>query len=161
MTDLQKNIATGAGVIIGGFGLYKLYRAFNPSGTDNADKDETAANTSFINNNKKILAQYIKIKKPTYPDNMYLGWKNALYKAMDGVGTNFDAIKNIMGYMKSDTDVVKLIDVFGIMNRKTNNPLSSGATPLSLPGWFGEELDSNQIYQINKILSDKRIGFRF
>lgn len=161
MTDLQKNIATGAGVIIGGFALFKLYRAFNPSGTTNADKDEKVANTEFLKNNKAILDRYIKIKKPTYQDNMYLGWKNALYKAMDGAGTNFDAIKNILGYMKSDTDIVKLIDVFGIMNRKTNNPFSSDATPLALPGWFGEELNANQIYELNKILSDKRIGFRF
>lgn len=140
---------------------YKIYRKLNPSGTDKADKDESVANTAFIKNNKAILDKYIKIKKPTYPDNMYVGWKTALYKAMDGVGTNVDAIKNIMGYMMSDTDVVKLIDTFGIMNRKTNNPLSSDATPLSLPGWFNEELTANQLYDVNKILSDKRIGFRF
>lgn len=150
-------IGIGAGVFIG----YKVYRKMFPSGTDSADKNEAAANTDFINKNKSILKAYEKIKKPTYSDNYYAGWKTALYKAMDGVGTNFDAIKNIMGFMQSDTDVVKLIDAFGIMNRKNNNPFSSDATPLALPGWFAEELNANQIFDINKILTNKKIGFRF
>jgi hypothetical protein len=156
-----KTAAQVVGGIAALFVGWKIYRKLKPSGTDKADTNEAVANTDFIKKNKAILDKYIKIKKPTYSDAMYAGWKTALYKAMDGVGTNFDAIKNIMGYMMSDTDIVKLIDTFGIMNRKTNDPLSSGAEPLSLPSWFNEELDANQIYQINKIFSDKRIGFRF
>jgi len=150
-------VGIGAGLFIG----YKAYKKLFPSGTDKADKNEAVANTDFITKNKNILSQYQKIKKQTYPDSMYAGWKTALYKAMDGVGTNTDAIKNIMGYMFSDTDVVKLIDTFGIMNRKTNNPFSSEAIPLALPGWFAEELSANEIFDINKILSKRNIGFRF
>lgn len=153
--------ATVLGVGLGAFILYKGYRVLFPSGTTTADKTEATANTDFITKNKSILKQYEKIKKPTYPDAYYAGWKTALYKAMDRTGTNFDAIKNIMGYMMSDTDVVKLIDTFGIMNRKTNNPFSSEAVPLSLPAWFGEELSAGQTFDLNKILSAKKIGYRF
>lgn len=161
MEGTAKNILTGIGVVGGLFLLYKGYRMINPSGTTKADNQEATANTDFVKKNKTLLDKYIKLKKPTYADSYYAGWKAALYKAMDGAGTSVPVIKNIIGYMMSDTDVVKLIDAFGIMNRKTNNPFSSASTPLSLPAWFAEEMNDSDVYAINKILSDKKIGYRF
>lgn len=161
MEGTVKNIVTGVGVVAGLWGAYKIYRSLNPSGTTKADNEEKAANTALVQDNKKLLDKYVKIKKPTYPDSYYAGWKTVLYKAMDGLGSSVPVIKNIMGYMQSDTDVVKLIDTFGIMNRKSNNPFSSEAVPLALPAWLNEELDDTDLHVVNKILSDKRIGYRF
>lgn len=156
-----KTVVTVLGIGAGAFVLYKGYRMLNPSGTTKAENEEKAANTAVVQDNKKLLDRYVKLKKPTYPDSYYTGWKTVLYKAMDGIGSSVPVIKNVIGYMASDTDVLKLIDAFGIMNRKTNNPFSSEAVPLALPAWFNEELNDNELFEINKILSNKKIGYRF
>jgi len=139
----------------------KAYRKIFPSGTDKADKEESKANAESQKSAETLLTKYTKLKAPTYSNAMFTGWANSLYKSMDGAGTSFGTIKNVLGYMQSDTDVLKLIVTFGVRNRKTNNPFSSEATPLTLPSWFSEELSDNEIFELNKILAAKRIGYRF
>ena len=159
---IEARIAGGVVIVgVSGFILFKAYRHFFPSGTDKADKEESKANADTVKSANDLLSRYIKLKKPTFSDTMFKGWCDVLYKAMDGVGTNFGTIKNVIGYMSSDTDIVKLIVTFGIRNRKTNNQVSSEASPLNLNSWFAEELSDNEIFELNKLLSKKMIGYRF
>jgi len=152
-------------LLLGGFVAWKGYGLIKenlfPSGTTKADKGEETNNQQTVVENKKYLDKLVKLSKPTYSDAMYKGWADVLYKAMDGIGTSVPVINNVFGYMTTDTDVVKLIDTFGVRNRKTNNPFSSDATPLNLRSWLAEELASYEIDNLNKILYKKNIAYRF
>lgn len=161
MDNTIKNILIVSGSAAALFLGYKGYKKLFPSGTDTADQEEKKANAESQKSSETLLTKYEKLKTPTYSNAMFTGWANSLYKSMDGVGTSYGAIINVMGYMQSDTDVLKLIVTFGVRNRKSNNPFSSEATPLTLPSWFAEELSDNEIANVNLILSKKRIGYRF
>jgi hypothetical protein len=162
MNDTVKTVGTVVGIGVGLFAGWKIYKHFNPSGTERANRDEAAANTDFIKKNKEYLDQLIKKwRKPSYKDAMYSGWAKVLYTAMDQTGSSAGTVLNVFDKMKNDTDVVKLIDVFGIKNKKTINPFSSAATPMPLPDWINISLSSDDKKLLNKLLLSKLIAYRF
>jgi len=161
LPPIVKTVGTLAGI---GAGIYfgrKLYKKIFPTGTEKADKEEKNANTETVTESKKYLDNLTKLKKPTYSDAIFKGWADVLYTAMDGVGTDFGAIVNVIKYMRSDTDVVKLVVTFGVRNKKTNNPFSSSSQALNLRAWFADELSNIEIGGLNKILAANKIAYRF
>lgn len=90
-------------------------------------------------------------QKQTYLDSQYNSYADVLYTAMDGLGTNFDAIMRVFGAMKNDLDVAKLISAFGI--KEDYNLTEWLADDLS--DWFGEP------EKLNKLLASKGITYRF
>lgn len=90
-------------------------------------------------------------QKQTYLDSQYNSYADALYTAMNGMGTNFDAIMRVFGAMKNDLDVAKLISAFG--TKEDYNLTEWLADDLS--DWLGEP------DKLNKLLASKGITYRF
>ncbi len=151
-------ILTLAGLSFIGF---KVYRKIFPTGTDKANKEEANSNVDTVQSIDADIKRLSKIEKQSWTDATFKAWANVIYTAMDGVGTDFTKIENVIGNMRNTTDVLTLIKIFGIRNRKTGNPFSSEATPLNLRSWLTEELSDNEIFKLNKKLASKSIVYRF
>lgn len=92
------------------------------------------------------LSKYYK--KPSFSDAQYKGFAAKIYEAMKGAGTDFDQIKFVFKQLKSDTDIYKLIEAFGVRDGETLNK------------WLAGELNSNEFFEINQITS-KYAAYRF
>lgn len=90
-------------------------------------------------------------QKQTYLDSQYSSYADALYTAMDGIGTNFDSIMRVFGAMKNDLDVAKLIAAFGIKE------------DYNLSEWLADDLSEflGEPEKLNKLLASKGITYRF
>ena len=53
-------------------------------------------------------------KNLSYDDNQYDAFAKTLYKAMDGMGTDEDAVSDVFSQMNTRSDVLKLISAFGV-----------------------------------------------
>jgi hypothetical protein len=92
-----------------------------------------------------------KLLKPTYMDSQYIVFANALFAAMDGIGTDEVAVGKIMYRMKNDLDVNKLIQAYG---KKEGDDLST---------WITSEFDAEEdkdIY-VNAPLRANKIKTQF
>lgn len=150
-------LATAGFIYIG----VKTYRLIFPSGTTKANKEEANTNVDTVQSIDADIKKLSKIEKASWSEATFKAWANVLYTAMDGVGTDFAKIENVIGNMRNTTDVLTLIKIFGIRNRKTNNPFSSEASPLNLRSWLTEELSDSDLFKLNKKLASKSIVYRF
>jgi hypothetical protein len=94
--------------------------------------------------------------KPSYPDSMYSMWANAITSAgFNTLGTNEQAIYDVFKKMNNNADIVKLIIAFG--EQRVEFSLQS----VALGAWLSSELNSSEMAVLNKILSDKKITYKF
>lgn len=98
---------------------------------------------------KDDVTQLRKKQVPSYTDGQYNQYAQVLFSAMDGVGTDEEAIFRVMRYMKKDIDVAKLIVAFGVKGDNT------------LGAWLQDDLSSTDMEQVNKILANKGIKYQF
>lgn len=89
-----------------------------------------------------------KYKKASFNQTQFLGFADKLYVAMKGIGTDFDAIEFVFKQLKSDTDIYKLIEAFGVRDGET------------LAQWLTGELSTNEQFKLNQITS-KYAAYRF
>ena len=145
-------VVAGAAVLVTtGVIIYiKVSRAAQKAKAKNAQKDL-----------KNDLKTAISSQPASYSDGQYQEFANSLWQAMDGWGTDNDKIMSVMDKMKNDTDILKLIDIYGI--RKISSGKGNPAPDLNdgLTAAFGDELSSSEINKINKKFEDKKIKFRF
>lgn len=108
---------------------------------------------------------------PSYYTSQYELWANQLQEAMAGCGTDEDLILEVMGNMRNDADVLKLIAVFGVRYYRP----CAGSQPISyalylmdsqsfgggIGEWFGYDLSAGDIADINEVLKDNGVGYRF
>lgn len=79
----------------------------------------------------------------SYAEGQYKEWADQLYIAMKGAGTDEDTINAIMAKMKNDTDVLLLIDAFGVRDGEDLYEWIAGEYVFSVP--FNETLRNNGI----------------
>ena len=72
-----------------------------------------------------------------------------LYTAMKGLGTDEEAIYEVFSQLRSYSDILYLMKVFGVKDRKT------------LAEWLTAELNSKERQKLNDILSEKGIAYKF
>jgi hypothetical protein len=89
----------------------------------------------------------------TYTDNQYKDFANRLYTAMKGSGTDNSTIKDIFKQMNNITDVLKLVQTFGIRDGENLQQWLDGEVH-----WFEF---TNIKKQINAILTEKGIFYKF
>ncbi len=102
--------------------------------------------------NKAVLNELdkdINVSKLTYHLSYYGIWANDLFNAMDGVGTDEQAIYDVFKKMKTKDDVLQLITAFGVQDNET------------LSQWLISELSSEERATLNRLLSDKNINYQF
>ena len=117
--------------------------------------DEKKKVTSEI----KTLAD--KGVKPSYSNAEYESMANKAFAAMDGYGSDDDALEAIMEKLKNDADVLKLIDAYGIRELDTGkfNPENNKKETLS--GAISSEFSAGEIKDMNDILTKKGIKITF
>ena len=94
---------------------------------------------------------------PSYPDSQYAVWSEKLAYSLS-YNTDEDAVYRIMGFMKNDADVLKLIEVFGSREVEGFPFIFQKAT---LSEAITQAMNSTEIGKINDILKSKRIKFLF
>ncbi len=97
----------------------------------------------------------------TYPDSQFYAWANRLEQSMFDVGTDEDAIIEIFSALRNNSDFIKLKQAFGIRNYTGGFVPGFLSDDLSLDGWIAQELDASEINEINTILSNNGITYRF
>lgn len=85
----------------------------------------------------------------SYTSNQYEDFAKRLVNAMDGIGTDEESVYNVFRAMKTRSDVIKLISVFGSRNGGT------------LSEWLYDDFNSNGINKINSILKELNIEYSF
>jgi hypothetical protein len=127
------------------------------------------AAAQMANEELKALAQ--RGIHPSYYTSQYELWSNQLQEAMAGCGTDEDLIFEVMGNMRNDADVLKLISVFGVRYYRP----CAGSQPISylmyladsqsfgggIGEWFGYDLSGSDIADINEVLKDNGVAYRF
>jgi|GEM_PF-2108095 len=95
----------------------------------------------------------------SYDEMQFIGWANSLESAMAGSGTDESSIYNVMRKMQHTTDLLYLIKKFGHRDKKNLFGHKKGTWDLSQ--WLTDELDSEELDKVNKILIDKSIRYQF
>lgn len=109
--------------------------------------------------------------RPSYYDSQYELWANQLQEAMAGCGTDEAMILSVMDNMRNDADVLKLINIFDVRYYRP----CAGTQPISyamylldsesfgggLGEWFGYDLSSGDVSDINAILAGNGVKYRF
>lgn len=117
-----------------------------------AEKKSEAATKSEL---KDYAKQGIK---PSYMDSQYKGWANKIGAAMDGFGTDEDAIYDVFRLMKNDADVLKLIEAYGT---RTFPGMFMGETSFTLSSALQDELNRSELNKLNGILRNAGISYTF
>ncbi|MDR3047608.1 MAG: hypothetical protein LBU51_08380 [Bacteroidales bacterium] len=87
-------------------------------------------------------------EKMSFSESQYRNYAQRLYNAMNGIGSNNDAIYSVFNEMRNTADVLKLVSVFGTRDGQ------------QLSEWLYSEWFLS-ITKINKILTDKGIAYQF
>lgn len=89
-------------------------------------------------------------QSPSYQNTQYQIFADTLYTAMQGFGTDENAVKGVFSNMNNNSDVLKLIQVFGIRDG------------YGLAGWIaGDFSSSDKDKYINQVLRSKGITYQF
>jgi hypothetical protein len=151
-----------AGVALLGYSLYRTWKK-NQDYRD-ANKAAELANQEL----QQLAAQGVR---PTLTDLQFENMAQAIVEAINGCGTDEDAIFNVFGQLSNSADIRKLIAVFGVRYYRP----CAATDPVSYSIWlvndeaFGGtlvtllyyDLSDSDIGEINSILSRKGIDFRF
>ena len=105
----------------------------------------------FVNDKRiaRELDNKIDKKNLSYTDDQYESYCKKLVSAMDGIGTDDDAVYDVFRAMKTRSDVLNLIKVFGSRDGET------------LQEWLYGDLSSGEIQEVNKILKGLNIEYSF
>ncbi len=145
-------IAIVAGV---GYGIYYLGKTLKDRQENKDDKEEQKGwetDAENIQNDPK--------RKQVLTDAQLKAMANKVFSAMDGYGTDEEAIISVFRSLKTDGDFVGLQKAWG------RREISSGwgnPTPNfkgTLNGAITDELSNYYKQRINKILGDKKIKYR-
>lgn len=157
-----ENIIILGGVAIIGYTIYKNAK----KGQD--IKDATQGASAATQALKQLAAQGIR---PNYSDAVFYGWVDQLVQAMNGCGTDEDAINAVFENMRNDADVYKLIEIFGIQYYEPcgwSNPIAYAKWEIDdtayggeLTTWFGYDLSTSDISVVNSILQQNGVKYRF
>lgn len=148
LPPIAKGILTVGGTAIVYLTLRKLFKKPSPA----AAEPQSAAIELQQLNSQGIY--------PTYSDTQYESFAQVIYNAVDGWGTDEDAIYNVMQSMNNRADVLKLITAFGV--REWDDP----AVPFqyksgSLSTALNADLNSSELSHVNSILQSKGINYQF
>lgn len=98
-------------------------------------------------------------QQQNFSNAQYTAWAEAIAQAMNGYGTDEQAIENIIMQLHNDVDCYKLIQAFG--TRTVTGGWGIGDFTGNLAQCFASELDSGEIQDMNRNLRTRGITFQF
>lgn len=140
VSEPKKAIALAIMITIAIIIIYLLYRVF---------RGQFTRIRQNIQDNTTLQEEIITGGGLTYKESEYKQFADRLFNAMDGVGTNEQAIYDVFGKMKTKADVLKLIAVYGVKDDET------------LSQWLYGDLSTSEIATVNNILSTQQIDYQF
>jgi len=155
-----RGLVTIVGVGVGLFIAYKIYKSISGtlSGVETVESSSAkedrgwAAEVDKLNQNPATKATIGKAQASSYAAK--------LFAAMDGYGTDEDAIISVFNNLKNDADFAMVMNAYGVRE------ISSGAWNPSpnfkgtLSGALTDELDTEWTTKINNILAAKKVKYR-
>jgi hypothetical protein len=99
----------------------------------------------------------IQKNKLSFDPSWYESAADTIFRAMNGTGTDEDAIYRIFKLLNNKDDLLQLIISFGARESKTWYSRFKG----SLTEWIQDELDESEAKRLNKILTEKNIQYQF
>ena len=143
-----------AGGVAVAFGVKKVLDYFKPDRKRNEGEQKQI---------ESELEAAEKKSKASYPASTYAGWAASIAQAIFGFGTYNDVIVNIFRKLKNDTDFLMLQKAWGNPTRQVYPDgfvfYSTGAK-LTLSAALRDDMSSDYIKLINKILSNKGIKYQ-
>lgn len=94
-------------------------------------------------------------QKQSYSDSKYDSLADQLFEAMDGPGTDEEAVLNVLNQLRTDVDFVKLDAAFGL--RGSSWSISNDTYDLST--WLKD--DGFDLTELNALLKKKNLTKRF
>jgi hypothetical protein len=145
-------IAIVAGV---GYGVYYLVKTLKDLNENKDDKEEQKSwedDAEAIKNDPK--------RRQVLTDAQLKSMANKVFSAMDGYGTDEEAIISVFRTLKTDGDFIGLQKAWGIreVNSGAFNPTPNFKGTLN--GAVTDELSGYYKQRINKILTNKKIKYR-
>ncbi len=143
-----------------GLGVFVVYKAFKKISTNVKDifgdySDEKELIESINKEQQKLSRQGMSLSYPTF---QYKSYAEILKNAMGGIGTDEEAIYNVMSKMKNNLDVSELIKQYGT-HIYAVSPIRF--LYLDLSGWLTEELSTKELNKVNNILAENNITYKF
>lgn len=102
------------------------------------------------------IAKDITVSDLTYDLSQYQIFADRCYDAMYDLGTDEEALYVVFGKMRNNSDVLKLIQVFG---QRGNIIFQGGAK--SLAEWLSSDLTNGELDKVNEILKRNNITLQF
>lgn len=91
----------------------------------------------------------IEVSDLSYPQDQYTVYAEKLVAAMEGWGTDEDAIYDVYKAMNTRSDIKQLEKTFGMQDGE------------SLQEWLYGDLNNSEITHLNSIISSKGIDYRY
>jgi len=157
-------VVVGGGAILFYVG-YTVIRNLRKQAELKSDLEESNTAQSDLN---KLKSQGVN---PTLSDSQVDGMVNALVEAMNDCGTDETAVYNQFKKLNNLADVYLLIAKWKIRYYRpcgATQPISytrymfnNQAFGGNISTWLNYDMSQSEIAQINKILSDKKINYKF
>lgn len=102
---------------------------------------------------------------PKYPNSQYESWSNQLVSAFTGCGVDTSKVIAVFQNMVNDADVLKLVSQYGV--RPFNKCASwvyvfgSGQNNMTLSAAIAYKMSQYDIDQLNSVLAQRQINYRF
>jgi hypothetical protein len=143
--------------ILGGvaYGVYAITKTLKGAKENRDDKEEQKG---WDSEEEQILKD--PKRKATLSSAQLRAMANKIFSAMDGYGTDEEAIVSVIRSLKTDGDFVGLQKAFGIRTIDSGylNPAPNFKGTLNAA--LTDELSNYYKQRINKILSNKKIKYR-
>lgn len=108
---------------------------------------------------------------PSYYDSQYESMATQLVHAMNGCGTDEEAVYEVFRKLRNDADVLKLVQIFGVRYYQPcswSQPISYAMWLVDdksfgggIDDWLAYDLTSSEIAKVNQILRSNGISYQF
>lgn len=143
--------------IVGGIGIigYNIYKTIQKSKSEKDQKKELENANETVNNLIKSG------QKPSLDSFKLAQLANQIHSALNGYGTDENAVYRAFLQVKNDLDVVNLTKAYGIRKLSSGNWNPTKDFEGTLGQSLTEELDPKEMAALNMILAKKGIKYRF
>jgi hypothetical protein len=143
------------GTAYGGRKAYKSFVAHSPNKKSLDYVGDVQTEAQKILKTNANLPPDLQTRASFTPAQMK-GYAQTLFTAMDGAGTDEEAIHDVFSQLQNDLDVYLLIDAFGT---RAGTSMFASSTPSDLATWLN---DDGQTKAVNDILATKaKVTYRF
>ena len=97
----------------------------------------------------KELEKEIETNETSFSPTQLNAYATTLFYAMEGVGTNEEKIYSVFEQMKTRSDILALIQAYGIKDS------------MNLNQWISSELTSRELKKLNEIIANNSIDYQF